>query len=161
MVMTPIRNILVPLDFSEASSEALRYACRLADTFGATLHLLHAAGNPHLPGGYMEFYAPPAELFEQLEQDAIKRLNDSLTAEERSRYGVVLVYREGAAASEILGYLNDTTQIDLVVMATHGRGGIARLVMGSVAERVVRAAPCPVLTLRPSHASSAQVGRAA
>ena len=159
--MTRIKNILVPLDFSEASSAALRYACELAATFGASLHLLHAAANPYLPGGYLEFYAPPPELSAQLERDAVQRLEDALTAEERARFGVVLAYRTGEAAHEILAYVDEQQCIDLIVMATHSRGAIARLLMGSVTERVVRAAPCPVLTLRPVKASTHREDRAA
>ncbi len=159
--MTRIKNILVPTDFSAASKQALRYACGLADAFGASLHLLHATENPFVRGGYMEFYAPPPDLFAQLERDALKLLETSLTDEERERYNVVLVCRTGAPAEEILDYLAEQKNIDLVVMGTHGRRAIARLLMGSVAERVVRAAPCPVLTIRPDEASTPQTHRAA
>ena len=55
--MSRIKNILIPVDFSNASKRALRYACELADTFEATLHVLHVVEHPYLPGGYMEFYA--------------------------------------------------------------------------------------------------------
>ena len=159
--MTRIKNILVPTDFSPASTQALRYACGLADAFGASLHLLHAMENPFVPGGYMEFYAAPPDLPAQLERDAVKALESSLTDEERERYNVVLVSRTGAPAQQILDYLAEDKNIDLVVMGTHGRGALARLMMGSVAERVVRAAPCPVLTIRPAQASTAHTNVAA
>ena len=159
--MTPIKNILVPVDFSDASKQALRYACTIADAFGASLHVLHAAENPYLPGGYMEFYAPPPEFFERAEQDARRTLEDTLTEEEKIRYRAVLVDCTGVPAHEILNYLRDQGNIDLVVMSTHGRGGVARLMMGSVADKVVRAAPCPVLTLRPSEEASRPASRAA
>jgi nucleotide-binding universal stress UspA family protein len=159
--MTRIKTILVPTDFSAASKQALRYACGLADAFGASLHLLHVTENPFIPGGYMEFYAAPPDLLAQLERDALRLLETSLTAEERERYNVVLVSRIGAPAQQILDYLAERTNIDLVVMGTHGRGAIARLMMGSVAERVVRAAPRPVLTIRPDDASTPHAHRAA
>ena len=146
--MTRIKNILVPVDFSNASKHALRYACELADTFEATLHVLHAVENPYRAGGYTEFYALPPEFFDQVEQEARKQLETLLTREERARYGAVLVYRTGVPATEILDYVRAEGNIDLIVMATHGRGGVARLMMGSVADKVVRGAPCPVLTLR-------------
>jgi universal stress protein A len=159
--MTPIQNILVPVDFSDASKQALRYACTLADALGASVHVLHAAENPYLPGAYMEFYTPPVEFFEQAERDARRTLEETLTAEEKARYRAVLVDRTGVPAHEILNYLRERGNIDLVVMATHGRGGVARLMMGSVADKVVRAAPCPVLTLRPSEEASRSTSRAA
>jgi nucleotide-binding universal stress UspA family protein len=159
--MTRIKNILVPTDFSAASKQALRYACGLADAFGASLHLLHTTENPFVRGGYMEFYAAPPDLFARLERDALKQLESSLTDEERERYNVVLVSRTGVPAQQILDYLAEQKNIDLVVMGTHGRRAIARLVMGSVAEHVVRAAPCPVLTIRPQEASTPHAHRAA
>jgi nucleotide-binding universal stress UspA family protein len=147
-VMAPVRNILVPLDFSDASVAALRYACGLADVFGASLHVIHATEDPYLPGGYLEFYAPPISHAEEVERDAVQRLEAALTAEEKARYRAVMVHRVGAPAREILEYLHAHADIDLVVMATHGRGGVARLMLGSVTDTLVRTAPCPVVTLR-------------
>ena len=103
----------------------------------------------------MEFYAPPADLFEQREREAMTRLSEALTDDEKRRYGALLVYRPGSPAQEILNYLELQKSIDLVVMGTHGRRAISRLLMGSVAEGVVRAAPCPVLTIRASDGSRA------
>ena len=159
--MTRIKNIVVPVDFSDASKQALRYACELADTFEASLHVLHAVENPYQAGGYTEFYALPQEYFDQVEKEARKQLETLLTKEELTRYGAVLVHRTGAPAQEILDYVRAQGHIDLIVMATHGRGGVARLMMGSVADKVVRAAPCPVLTLRLSEESRGQTSRAA
>ena len=159
--MTRIKNILVPVDFSDASKQALRYARELADTFEASLHVLYAAENLFARSGYTEFYPLPQEFFDQIEQEARKQLEMLLTTEERARYGAVLVYRTGAPAQEILDYVRAEGHIDLIVMATHGRGGVARLMMGSVADKVVRAAPCPVLTLRLSEESTGQTSRAA
>ena len=159
--MSHIKNILVPVDFSSASKHALRYACELAETFDATLHVLHAVEHPYGAGGYMEFYAPPPEFFEQIEQAACKQLESLLTREEQARYGAVLVSRTGVPVTEILDYVRAQGAIDLIVMATHGRGAVARLMMGSVAEQVVRGAPCPVLTLSQSGESAGQASHAA
>ena len=146
--MAGIKKILVPTDFSEASKESLRYACTLADALQASLRIIHVNQNPYLPGGLLDSYVPPPDFYEELERATAGNLEGLLTAEEKNKYGVVLVRRTGAAAHEIVDYLREVGDIDLVVMATHGRGGAARLMMGSVADKVVRAAPCPVLTIR-------------
>jgi universal stress protein A len=158
--MAAIKRILVPTDFSVASGEALRYARALADGTNASLCILHAIDNQYLSGGYMEYYAPPVEYFEQVEREARKSLDALLTPEEQARYGATLVLRSGAPAHEILAHLREDGDIDLVVMATHGRGGVGRLMMGSVTDKIVRAAPCPVLTIR-VHEQSAEHGRSA
>lgn len=144
-----VKNILVPTDFSAASREALRYACDLAVTLGATLHVVHVLENPFAPGAFMEMYSPPpAEYFTDLERQAEEKLTACLTPEQKQATGAVLTTRLGVPASEILDRLEEEPKIDLVVMATHGRGGVARLVMGSVTDKIIRAANCPVLTLR-------------
>ncbi len=148
--MATINTVLVPTDFSPESNQALAYARRLADTFGASLHLLHVVENPFAPGAFMEMYTPPAgDYVGALEKEARARLQTVLTDEEQARYSAVLTVRVGAPAQEILAYLQAHGNIDLVVIATSGRGGVARMMMGSVADRMVRSAPCPVLTIHP------------
>lgn len=160
--MATIKTILVPTDFSPASDQALRYARQLADVFGASLHLLHVVENPFAPGAFMELYTPPpGDYVGALERDARTRLETLLTDEEKTRYSAVLTTRTGAPAHEILEYLESHGGIDLVVMATAGRGGVARLMMGSVADRMVRSAPCPVLTLHPHDAERRDSGHRA
>ena len=146
--MPAIKKILVPTDFSEASKASLRYACTLADALHASLHVIHVNYNPYVQGGFLEFYVPPPGFFEEVERATSRDLEAVLTLEEKTKYQATLVRRTGAAAYEILNYLREEGDFDLVVMATHGRGGAARLMMGSVADKVVRAAPCPVLTIR-------------
>jgi universal stress protein A len=159
-VMTAIKTILVPIDFSDASRAALRYACTLADTLDASLHVFHATVNPYATAGYMEFAALPPELLDDVERSASEQLEASLTAEEKTKYRATLVNRVGAAAEEILRYLDEHAEIDLVVMATHGRGSVARLMLGSVTDKIVRSAPCPVLTIRePSKAQGRNAAR--
>jgi len=146
--MHRINHILVPVDFSSAARHALQYACELADATGAAVSVMHVVETPYLPGAVVEMYVPPpAQLIEQLENNAQSVLDAMLTAEQKERYHATLIRRTGSAAQEILEYLH-AHPIDLVVMSTHGRGGVARLMMGSVADKLVRAAPCPVLTLR-------------
>lgn len=147
--MPAITTILVPVDFSAASDKALTYACEMADAFGASLHLLHVIENPFAPGALMETYAPlPDEFLENLERDARARLDTLLTDAQKAKYSAVTATRTGGPADRILEYL-DEHHVDLLVVATAGRGAVARLLMGSVADKLVRSAHCPVLTVHP------------
>jgi nucleotide-binding universal stress UspA family protein len=146
--MSGLKKILVPTDFSVASKESLRYACTLADALHASLHIIHVTHDPYVAGGMMEFYAPPPDYYAQVERETGEALEALLTEDQKSQYRATLVQRSGAAAYEILDYLREQGDFDLVIMATHGRGGAARLLMGSVTDKIVRAAPCPVLTIR-------------
>ena len=163
--MSAIKKILVPTDFSEASKAALKYACELADVTNGSLCILHAVEKPYPVGGYPDYYSLPQEYFEQLERSARRELEAFLeavlTPEEGKKYGAQLVLRSGVAAQEILLYLEEHDDIGLVVMATHGRGGVARLMMGSVADKIVRAARCPVLTIRVPDVEETKTSRAA
>jgi nucleotide-binding universal stress UspA family protein len=150
-----IKNILVPTDFTSAARRALRYAGDLADAFGASLQLIHVIETPLFSAGYMDLYAPPPpEYLASLEQQSQRQLEGLLTADEKATYRAVFVTKLGVPAHEILDYVKAHTEIDLVVMATEGRGGMARLVLGSVADKVLRAAPCPVVAIHPHDRSS-------
>ena len=157
--MQPIKIILVPTDFSPASQRALRYACNMADGVGASLHVIHVLQNPV----YSELYLPPSDDYlEELEKRSRAKLQGQLSDAEKKKYSAVFVLRMGEPARQILEYLKEQPAIDLVVMATAGRGGVARLMMGSVADKIVRAAPCPVLTIHPpDHAERGSTYRAA
>jgi nucleotide-binding universal stress UspA family protein len=141
------KRILVPLDFSEPSRHALAYAVVLAKPFAAALDLLHVVPNPFIahPGGGD---APlPRPLLDELQQDARQRLDQALPSDDRDALGTRSVVRVGDPLVEITEYAR-LEQVDLIVMGTHGRIGIPHLLLGSVAERVVRTAPCPVLIVR-------------
>ena len=161
--MAPIKVILVPTDFSPASTRALRYACNLADATGASLRIIHVLHNLSVPNAVLGYYAPlPAEWLEGLDRCARAELESLLTPEQKAKYSAQFILRMGPPAGEILDYLNDEEAIDLVVMATAGRGGVARLMMGSVADKIVRSAPCPVLTIHPpEHEAAGTTDRAA
>lgn len=146
--MNDLNKILVPTDFSEGSTAALKYACQLADALHADITVLHALEPPSPLGTGTEFYTPPAEYFARREREARNHLESVLSPEQRQRYHAELVLRHGTAAAEILRYLYEHAAVHLVVMATHGRGGVARLMVGSVADKIMRQAPCPVLTRR-------------
>ena len=158
--MSAVRRILVPTDFSEGSTSALAYARELADATGASLCVVHAV-EPCPVNQYNEGCYLPANYLEQVESSARRDLESVLNAEEKRRYDARLVLLNGSAPQVILSYLRAHGDIDLVVMATHGRGGVSRFMMGSVADKIVRTAPCPVLTIRVLDAAESKADRAA
>jgi nucleotide-binding universal stress UspA family protein len=138
--MIALKSILVAIDFSEASESALTYGRALARTFGAELHVLHVIENPFLRA----VVADPAAL----EAAARRRLSDRLAADNPGVRNVrAVIEKSDEPADAIVSYAK-LEAIDLIVMGTRGRTGAARMFVGSVAERVVRLAPCPVLTVR-------------
>jgi len=151
--MIALKKILVATDFSEPSDAALAYGRELARTFGASLTVLHIADNilTRAYGADGIVLADP-ELQREIETSAQRQVDAVLFDEDRKMLGAVgLVITSNSPSAAIVTYARDAA-IDLIVMGTHGRGAIAHLLMGSVAERVVRTAPCPVLTVRhPEH----------
>ena len=141
-----ITRILVPTDFSADADAAFHYARELARKFDAHVHLLHVVEDPLAAGVWSsEIYtAEIAGLQLNLVRDAETRLRGSVPDADGT---VSTEVRTGPIAREILEAAR-STQADLIVMGTRGRTGVAHVIMGSVAERVVRLAPCPVLTLR-------------
>jgi nucleotide-binding universal stress UspA family protein len=143
--MIALTRILVPHDFSETSDAAVKYAVALAKTFGAKLHLLHVSEKAQSDLA-TEF---PLGLDGSMQDAVRERLLKILTSQEQLELKPLFEVRGGTPYLEILAYAKDH-DIDLIVMGTHGRGFVGHVVMGSVAERVVRYAPCPVLTIRNS-----------
>jgi len=143
-----VTRVLVPVDFSEPSSRALDCAKALATKFGASLHLLTVIPDPFVLPNPSQWYVPaPPGYVEGLRRDADAHVRDLLTSAEQAGFRAQTAVLFGNPAEKILEY-GDLERIDLIVMGTHGRGGVARALMGSVAETVVRAARCPVLTVR-------------
>jgi nucleotide-binding universal stress UspA family protein len=156
--MTPsISRILVPIDFSSHSDQALRYAVSLARRLGASLELLHVVEDPFAAGAWgSEVYVPNVtELLDNMIADARRRLSDLKDVVAHEGVPISIVVLKGRPAPVILEHAAGG-RFDLIVMATHGRTGLAHLFMGSVAEAVVRRAPCPVLTLRPQPPAARQ-----
>jgi nucleotide-binding universal stress UspA family protein len=150
--MITITNILVPTDFGEAADAALLYARELAVRFNARLHLLHVADNLQICT-FAEAYPDMAvRLQTELERTAREQLDARLVDSDGTGPRTArAVITSPAPVMSIVDYAK-TNQIDLIVMGTHGRGVLSHIMMGSVAERVVRLAPCPVLTVRhPEH----------
>lgn len=142
-------RILVPTDFSPPSDAALEYARLLAAKFGASLHLLHVVDDPTASSAFVaDSYAPAGpDLQETFLSDARQRLASLLSHAERDSCDTTTAAAIGVPAATIVD-VAAASGVSLIVMGTHGRTGLAHLLMGSVAEQVVRTAPCPVLTVR-------------
>jgi nucleotide-binding universal stress UspA family protein len=150
--MVRLKRILVPTDFSESAHHALRYAISLAQEFHAEIGLLHVVED--MAVGYASdlFPVPMAEVFQEVSAYARKELA-ALAAEVRSR-GVEAREHvaQGKPSAEIVRIAREDA-VDMIIMGTHGRGVLDHALFGSTTERVVRKAPCPVLTCRiPEHA---------
>jgi nucleotide-binding universal stress UspA family protein len=150
--MSVPKTVLVPTDFSPQADQALDYAIELAEKLGATVHVLNVIGIPAL--GVPELgVALTSSVIDQIVQDntaALEKLVASRAG--KAKLGEPLL-RTGDARDEIL-HVAEEIKADLVVMATHGRRGVARALLGSVAEMVVRTSPVPVLTVRAKKAKS-------
>lgn len=143
--MVEIANILCPIDFSDNAEFAATWARDLARRFDAQLHVLYVLApiEPLIGPEPGVAIFPGDELMPELRANAQRRL------EQRSADGdAVKAVREGTPFVEIVQYAGQN-DVDLIVMGTHGRSGLSHLLLGSVAEKVVRKAPCPVLTVRP------------
>jgi nucleotide-binding universal stress UspA family protein len=148
--MMTLKTILVPTDFSECSEAAVKYGRALAKAFNASVHLMHVVQDPYTqPWAAEAFPAPLGDLLEQWQQQARARLAALLPEDERAN--AMIAVQVGSPFFEIVRYAQEQ-HIDLIVIGTHGRGPLGHMLLGSVAEKVVRKAPCPVLTVRhPQH----------
>lgn len=139
------KTILVPTDLSEAAEEAVDYACELATGLGATVHLLHVIGIPAV--GVPELgVALTSTMIDQLTSDAQRAL-DELAASRSTRAVIGQTLLKTGDARDMIDQAAEELGADLIVVGTHGRTGVSRMLLGSVAETVVRTAPCPVLAV--------------
>ncbi|MBY0457277.1 MAG: universal stress protein [Gemmataceae bacterium] len=147
--MITVRRILVPTDFTDCATKAVRYAAELADKFQAELILLHVVPDTvlALPDAVMPTPAPLADL-DALREAGKSGLANLIGALKLERLNPRPEVRLGSPEQEIVAAAHDL-KADLVCVSTHGRDGLSRVLLGSVAEQVVRHAPCPVLTVRP------------
>jgi universal stress protein A len=147
MASDVFRRIVVPTDFSEGATEAWGLARRMARALGSELTLLHVFVEPPAHG---DPYAGPPVIPVLIEAE--KWVTDELekwAAEARKEAIAVRTFvRHGSSPATRITELAGEEHADLVIMGTHGRGGVTRLLLGSVADRVIRTAPCPVLTVR-------------
>ncbi len=148
-----IKRILFPTDFSEHAKYAFRYALDIARRFGADVYLVHVVHSfPEMRPYNVR------QLIDLMVKNAETSLRELLKT--RKDHEVILrpVVRVGVEDMEITG-LAQEEQIDLIVMGTHGRTGLGHALLGSVAERVVRRAPCPVLTVKPPAVKKLKTGK--
>ena len=139
------KELLVPTDFSDGSRLAIDYALKLARKLGATVHLLHVLEDPNVAGLFTEVYVDLETVRKARRCDARGRMNALLTDLNAPR--ITDEIATGQVARTIAGIAADRG-VDFIVMGTHGRTGLAHVLVGSVAEQVIRIAGCPVLTVR-------------
>jgi nucleotide-binding universal stress UspA family protein len=143
--MTTYKRIVCATDLSAASVLAVGQADELAKRLGATLHLLHVVQDPLLEPWSAEAYTMSVA---DLTQEWVRGADQDLAAlAAKCSSTTITVCRVGRPVQQILEYVNDVNA-DLLVVGSHGHGFIAHMVLGSVADRLVRLAPCPVLTVR-------------
>jgi nucleotide-binding universal stress UspA family protein len=150
--MIKIEKILFPTDFSEHSKHAFTYALSFAREYGAQLHMLHVVEDvQYLANAYM-FDVPMMPSFADMEENRQKEMEEFIEREVTdASIKIEKSIRHGRPFLEIIQAAKDES-VDLIVIATHGRGGLEHVLFGSTAEKVVRKAPCPVLSIRlPGH----------
>jgi nucleotide-binding universal stress UspA family protein len=141
-----VQHILVPVDFSENTPAVLEWAAHLAEEHGSRVTLLHAY---HLPVEFQQLegaYLPP-DFWQSVRSEAESTLRSHAETLQRKGVGVEIAVCEGYAATVIIEEAG-LRRADLIVIGTHGRSGLKHLLLGSIAERVVQKAPCPVLTVK-------------
>jgi nucleotide-binding universal stress UspA family protein len=143
--MIVLKNILVATDFGEASAVALAYGRDLARTYNARLHLVHAVEDVLMRYNPAVAFGVP-DLQKDLETAAWRDIRALITEDDNTISIVPVIETAISVPKRLVDYATQNA-IDLIVMGTHGRGAMKQLLMGSVAERVVRTAPCPVLTV--------------
>ena len=149
-----VERLLLPTDFSDTAAFAMDYACELTSAFGAVLHVIHVVENTNPTGGWTagkRYTTPPPSLTAGIEHEVRNELQSIIDKRTPPVQKSVLVVKTGSPLVEIVRYAAEQ-HVDLIVMGTHGHGPIAHMLLGSVADNVIRRAPCPVLTVRhPGH----------
>ncbi|WP_445772719.1 universal stress protein [Shewanella sp.] len=140
------RNILWPTDFSDTASHALRYAIEMANLYNVGIRILHVVDQPLGDENYMVLAITPEELAKTMEDAAAKQMHE-LLAQLKTDLKIETVIRRGDAVTEILAEAN-SDDIGMVVIASHGRTGLAHFLHDNVAEEVANKAKCPVLVVK-------------
>jgi nucleotide-binding universal stress UspA family protein len=141
------KKILCPVDFSEFTDEIIDYAVDITKKFNAKLHMIHVIPNLNYFTPYESFLTPENLVaIERNIEVEVNRAFDKIV--KKVDIPVKKVIKTGVTFVEIIDYVKSES-IDLIVMGTHGRSGIEHILIGSVAEKIVRKSPCPVLTIRP------------
>jgi nucleotide-binding universal stress UspA family protein len=146
-----VERILYATDFSEGASHALSYAVDLAKRYNAKLYILHVIYDFTKATGIHVPHISHDELYKELNQWAVKEMDSCCTEATRGLQNLEKVVLKGIPYDEIIKFAN-SEKIDIIVIGTYGRSGLERIIFGSTAERVVRRAPCAVITVRvPEH----------
>jgi len=145
--MVALKNILVATDFSEPSGVAMAYGRDLARSYNARLHVLHVVEDVTMRYASEVGFASP-QLQGDLEEAARRDLDAQITDDDRQTLSVITAVESAPNIAEAIVKYAKANEIDLILSGTHGRGMVQHFLMGSVAERIVRIAPCPVLTVR-------------
>ena len=144
-------KVVCAVDFSEYSDYALQYAVHIAEAFDADLKVLHVVELPFLPSYSLAGVPDLGIPVDEIEEGARKKMGEVIAACRKTYGKVEGEVRTGTAFIEIISYARET-DADLIVVGTHGRTGLRHILIGSVAEKVVRKAPCPVLSVKhPKH----------
>lgn len=142
------RRILLATDFSPLSAAATDYACEIADRFDAELHIIHTLEYHLEATPVFELGLAMSTYIQESRTAAQESLGKVLDGEWAAKHRVVFAILDGTPKTEIVQYASQE-KCDLIVLSTHGRTGLTHVLMGSVAEYVVRTSPCPVMTIRP------------
>jgi len=148
--MFTVSSILVPTDFSENAQKALDLAKEIARGTNATLHLIHVVEPVVYPADWSYAQVGFADLERELEANTQKELHGMADLLQKEGYKVETAVLRGRASEEICAYAKDHNA-SIVAIGTHGRGGLEHFLFGSTTERVLRKAPCPVLSVRLEH----------
>ena len=148
--MIKLKKILYPTDFSDSSLEALPYALSFARDYKAKLVLMHVVNEAIFSEGLSLARAiAPEALGQEMADEADRRLKMLIPADQRAGLDVEMVILHGMPFLEVIRYAK-ANDVDLIVIGTHGRSGMDHIIFGSTAEKVVRKAPCPVLSVKPA-----------
>ncbi len=146
-------KILCPVDFSEVSNGALRLAASLAQACGANLTLVHVVEPIVAPADFTFGPLTTGEVEDKLVERSLNAARDLAATLDLPKERLTCRVERGRASGEILRVAHEL-HADVIVMGTHGYTGMAHVLLGSTAERVIRKAPCPVLTIRPPGSAS-------
>jgi nucleotide-binding universal stress UspA family protein len=142
-----IKSILFPTDFSEGSAEALKYAVEFANRYGAKLYVLHVIYDIAKASGWYVPHVSMDAIYKDIQEGAKKELDNFGVNELGGLKNIERIVQTGVPYQEIMSCAVKN-KIDMIIIGTHGRTGIDRILFGSTAAQVVRNAPCPVLTVR-------------
>lgn len=149
--MSDFKQILFPVDLSDSSATIVPYVKMMAEKFNGRLHLLFVA---RVFQYFTGLYVPPPSIYDfekQIVEGGEKRLNEFVDAYFKDFEHTITTVVSGDAAEGILNYI-DSADIDLVIMGTHGRKGLDKVIFGSVADRIVKSSPVPVMVVNPHKA---------